>query len=231
MENHNPVSVQEFIHQFKRFLEQDQWDHRHIEAAFSLLTEIAVLKGNTRFNLDQALTVSTRILDTNAFKVIQRLNSCNITDPVEIFEQFAISASRQLIAQMNILREEIQAAVLIQTHPDYEKYAFTFQYSQRPEFLYKYLQEEIDWNEVKRLEEMLNPELEEAGIGKYGMLLKIHLRDNNISRYRQMLQNDSVKDFILKREGEFLVAFNSSIAKGMSEKQAERLNWDILIKD
>lgn len=231
MENHNAVSVQEFNHQFKRLLEQDLWDQRHIEAAFRLLTEIAVLKGKTRFNLEQALTISTRILDTNAFKEIQRLNNWNITDPEEIFEQFAVSASRQLIAQMNIFREEIQAVILIQTHPDYEKYTSPHQYSLRPEFLYKYLQQEIDWNEVKRLEEKLNPELEEAGIGKYGMLLKMHLRDKNISRYRQMLENDSVKDFILKREGEFLVALNSSIAKGMSEKQAERLNWDILIRD
>nr|WP_294988969.1 hypothetical protein [uncultured Sediminibacterium sp.] len=230
MENYNPVSVQEFIHQFKRLLEQDQWDHRHIEAAFRLLTEISVLKGKTRFNLEQALNVSTRILDTNAFREIQRLNKWNTTDPEAIFEQFAISASKQLIAQLNIMQEEMRSAILTQTHPDYEKYTSPYQYSQRPEFLYKYLQDEMDWNEVKRLEENLNKQLEEAGIGKYGMLLKMYLRDNNISQYRQMLENDSVKDFILKREGEFLVAFNSSIAKGMSEKHAERLNWDILIR-
>lgn len=231
MEKHNPVSVQEFIHQFKRLLEQDQWDHRHIEAAFRLLTEISIVKGKTRFTIEQALAVSTKILDTNAFKEIQRLNNWNITDPEEIFEQFAVSASRQLIAQLNIMSEEIRSAVLIQTHPDYEKYISPYQYAQRPEFLYKYLQEEIDWNEVKRLEENLNSELEEAGVGKYGMMLKLHMRDSNISHYRQMLENDSVKNFILKREDEFLVAFNSSIAKGMSEQQAERFNWDILIRD
>lgn len=231
MENRKPPSVQEFINQFKELLEQDQWDHRYIEAAFRFLTEISVVKAKTRFSLEQAHTVSTWILYTNAFKEIQRFNKWNISDPEEIFEQFAVSASRQLIAQLNILRQEIRSAVIIQTHPDYEKYGSPYQFLHRPEFLYKYLQEEIDWNEVKRLEENLNPELEEAGIGKYGMILKMHLRDKSISQYRQMLENDSVKDFILKREGEFLVALNSSIGKGMSEKQAERLNWDILIKD
>lgn len=231
MESRETRSSQEFISQFKELLQQDQWDHRHIEAAFRLLTEISVMKGKTCFNLEQALAVSTRILDTNAFKEIQRLNKWNITDPKEIFEQFATAASRQVITQLNIIKEEIESAILIRDHPDFEDFSHPYQYSNRPEFLFKYLQEEMDWNEVKRLEESLNVRLEEAGVGKYGMLLKVHLRDNNINRYRQMLENDSARDFIIKREGEFLVAFRSSIEKGISEKQAERLNWDILIRE
>lgn len=231
MEKSDREDLLQFKKQLQSLFSLEKWDHAHIEASFRLLTEITILKAHTRFNLQQALKIATQVLDTNAFNAIRGLNKFNITDPEEVMSEFARLAAQEMIAQFEIMKADIDTAILVRTHPDYEDSSLSYQPSIRADFLLEFLLKEINWHEAKRLEVALNKQLDNAGVGKYGMMLKVHLRDTDISRYRQMLENDSACDFIVRREGEFLIALQSSIQKGMSEKEAEKLNWSILTSD
>ena len=211
-------------------LQMPTWGKEEIENAFLLWIICAKEKAEGRFDLEEALKLSTSAVDYEGMHIILTLNKSNYISPSEVFEQFSRIAAQQLIKQVDLLNDFLSTAILLNSNEDYKTGEFD-NYTTHPDFLLKFIREEIDWYQVKKLDLSVNEQVNKIGLGEYAEILRVHLKGENISKYRFLIEDDKLIDLLLNRENDFLIAVGSSIDGGMSKQEAINFNWNILIND
>ena len=214
----------------KAMLNMPKWGKEEIDNAFLLWLLCVHERAEWRFGLEEALKLSTSAVDYEGMHIILTLNKFNYVTPEQIFEQFARIGAQQLMKQTDLLNEYLSTAVLINTNNDYKTGQFD-QYNVPADFLLTHIQNEINWYLVKKLDLSIDEKMEKLGLGKYAEILREHLRNDNIAKYRGLIEDDKLMDLLTTRESGFLIAVGSSIAGGMNETEAINFNWNLLIND
>ncbi len=103
---------------------------------------------------------------------------------------------------MDLLNDHLATAILTSSNEDYRTAEFD-NYNVHPDFLLKFIREEIDWYHVKKLELKIKDQMNEKGLGEYAEILRRHLMDENISKYRSLIEDDKLIDLLYRRENDF----------------------------
>lgn len=214
----------------KAMLNMPKWGKVEIDNAFLLWLVCVHEKAEWRFDLEEALKLSTSAVDYEGMHIVLTLNKLNYITPEQIFEQFARAGAQQLMKQAEMLNEYLSTAVLTNANIDYKTGQFD-QYNVPAEFLLTHIQNEINWYGVKKLDLLIDEKMQGIGLGKYAEILREHLRNNNIAKYRGLIEDGRLIDLLTIRESDFLIAVGSSIEGGMTETEAINFNWNLLIND
>ncbi len=225
-----PVSHERAQTKLSAMLKMPKWGKEEIDNAFLLWLLCVNEKANWRFDLEEALKLSTFAVDYEGMHIVLTLNKLNYITPEQVFEQFARVSAQQLMKQAELLNECLATAVLTNTNSDYKTGQFD-QYNLPADFLLTHIHDEINWYQVKKLDLFVDEQMTRKGLGKYAEILRGHMRDENISRYIELIEDDKLIDLLISRESDFLVALGSSISRGMNEQEAINFNWSILIND
>lgn len=207
-----------------------KWGNEEIEKAFLLWTVAAVEKAQWRFNIEEAIKLSSAVIDYEGMHFVNVLNKQNYIHPEEIFEHYARLAAKEFIKQIDFLNDCVATAIITEKHKDYKNDEFA-NYSFHPDRLLKFIKEEIDWSHVKMLDVSIDKKMEESNLGAYAQASREHLRNANIGRYRYLIEDDKLIDLLIKKEGAFLIAVESSVSNGMNRQEAINSNWNFLIDD
>lgn len=212
----------------KAMLNMPKWGKEEINNAFLLWLLCVHEKAQWRFDLEEALKLSTSAVDYEGMHIVLTLNKLNYVTPEHVFEQFARVGAQQLMKQADLLNECLSTAVLTNTNNDYKTGQFD-QYNVPADFLLNHIQNEINWYQVKKLDLSIDEKMKEIGLGKYAEILREHLRNSNIAKYRGLIEDERLIDLLTTKESDFLIAIGSSIEGGMTEAEAINHNWSILI--
>ena len=214
----------------KAMVNMPKWGKEEIDNAFLLWLLCVHERAEWRFDLEEALKLSTSAVDYEGMHIVLTLNKFNYVTPEQVFEQFARVGAQQLIKQAELLNECLATAVVTNTNSDYKNGQFD-QYSLPADFLLNHIKDEINWHQVKKLDLLFDEQMKETGLGKYAEILREHLRNSNIAKYREFIEDDRLIDLLTTRESDFLIAVRSSVEGGMTETEAINFNWNLLIND
>lgn len=221
---------QDTIAELMQLLALPVWGKEQIENTFHLWLLSVVDKGEWRFDLREALKLSTTTIDLQGMHLIMTLIKFNSVTPEQFFEEYAKNAAQQLVKQVQLLNEYASIAITVGAHEEYKKEEYN-EYRILPDFLLKFIKEEFDWEYIKSQEENIKNQMQEKGLGEFAEMLRIHVRNSDINKYRKLFEEDNLIDFLGTRESAFVIALNYSISKGKSRREAIDLNWDILMKE
>ena len=211
-------------------LDMPKWGKGEIDNTFLLWLVCVHEKAEWRFDLEEALNLSTSAVDYEGMHIVLTLNKLNYVTPEQVFEQFARVGAQQLIKQAELLNDCLAIAVVTNTNSDYKTGQFD-RYSIPADFLLNHIKDEINWYQVKKLDLLVDERIKETGLGKYAEMLREHLRNSNIAKYRGLIEDDRLIDLLTTRESNFIIAVGSSIEGGMTETEAINFNWNLLIND